>query len=128
MTMTDVDPAIKVEVNTEYLEEQSTPAEHKYVFSYTITIINLGDRAAKLESRHWIITDANGHITEVQGAGVVGETPTIPPNTAYQYTSGTVMETPVGFMEGRYGMVWEDGKPFQAAIPTFRLAVPGVLH
>ncbi|CAM2813611.1 Co2+/Mg2+ efflux protein ApaG [Shewanella amazonensis] len=126
--MTDVDPAIKVEVNTEYLEEQSTPAEHKYVFSYTITIINLGDRAAKLESRHWIITDANGHITEVQGAGVVGETPTIPPNTAYQYTSGTVMETPVGFMEGRYGMVWEDGKPFQAAIPTFRLAVPGVLH
>jgi len=126
--MTASDTAIKIEVDTEYLEQQSDPAEGKYVFSYTITIINLGDRSAKLETRHWVITDGNGHISEVQGAGVVGETPVIPPNSAYQYTSGTVLETPVGFMEGKYGMTTESGEPFDALIPAFRLAVPGLLH
>ncbi|QSX30689.1 Co2+/Mg2+ efflux protein ApaG [Shewanella cyperi] len=126
--MTATDPAIKIEVDTEYLEQQSDPDEGKYVFSYTITIINLSDRAAKLETRHWVITDGNGHISEVQGAGVVGETPVIPPNTAYQYTSGTVLETPLGFMEGKYGMTSESGEPFDALIPAFRLAVPGLLH
>ncbi|MCE9685414.1 Co2+/Mg2+ efflux protein ApaG [Shewanella sp. AS16] len=126
--MTTLEDSIRVEVTTEYIEQQSSPDEDKYLFSYTITIINLGDSAAKLETRHWLITDANGHISEVQGAGVVGETPTIAPNTAYQYTSGTVLETPVGIMQGNYGMVSEKGESFKAVIPPFRLAVPGLLH
>ncbi|NMH64876.1 Co2+/Mg2+ efflux protein ApaG [Shewanella salipaludis] len=126
--MTTLEDSIRVEVTTEYIEQQSSPDEDKYLFSYTITIINLGDSAAKLETRHWLITDANGHISEVQGAGVVGETPTIAPNTAYQYTSGTVLETPVGIMQGSYGMVSEKGESFKAIIPPFRLAVPGLLH
>ncbi|WP_133405838.1 Co2+/Mg2+ efflux protein ApaG [Parashewanella tropica] len=119
---------IRVEVTTEYIDDQSSPDEDKYVFSYTITIINLGDKKATLKDRHWIITDGNGEQTEVQGDGVVGETPTIPPNSAYQYTSGTLLDTPLGFMEGFYGMVTEDNKDFKAPIPMFRLAAPGALH
>lgn len=126
--MTALDQSIKVEVKTEYLEHQSSPKDEKYLFSYTITIINLGDENATLETRHWLITDANGKMSEVQGAGVVGETPTIPPNTAYQYTSGTVLDTPIGIMEGSYGMTTDDGRQFTARIPAFRLAVPGLLH
>ncbi|QYJ78139.1 Co2+/Mg2+ efflux protein ApaG [Shewanella acanthi] len=126
--MTTLDTSIKVEVKTEYIEQQSSPEDHKYLFSYTITITNLGDKAAKLETRHWIITDANGKTSEVQGSGVVGETPTIQPNASYQYTSGTVLDTPLGFMHGTYGMVSESGEHFKAMINTFRLATPGLLH
>ncbi|MGB0893719.1 MAG: Co2+/Mg2+ efflux protein ApaG [Parashewanella sp.] len=125
---TDKHSSIKVEVKTEYMEEQSSPEENKYLFSYTITIVNLGTTTAKLETRHWLITDGNGEKNEVQGDGVVGETPSIPPNTAYQYTSGTMLDTPLGFMEGYYGMVSDEGEPFHATIPRFRLAVPGTLH
>ncbi|AXQ13347.1 MULTISPECIES: Co2+/Mg2+ efflux protein ApaG [Shewanella] len=119
---------IRVEVQTQYIEHQSAPDEDKYLFSYTITIINLGDEAATLKSRHWVITDGNGQQSEVQGAGVVGETPRIKPNTAYQYSSGTVLETPLGFMEGRYLMETDAGESFYAQIPPFRLAVPGQVH
>ncbi|AUD59402.1 Co2+/Mg2+ efflux protein ApaG [Shewanella sp. NKUCC05_KAH] len=126
--MSALDTSIRVEVKTEYIEQQSSPEDEKYLFSYTITIINLGEQAAKLETRHWIITDANGNTSEVQGAGVVGETPTIAPNTAYQYTSGTVLDTPLGIMHGTYGMVSESGERFQATIRPFRLATPGLLH
>ncbi|MCH1929777.1 Co2+/Mg2+ efflux protein ApaG [Shewanella sp. A25] len=126
--MTTLDTSIKVEVKTEYIEQQSSPEDQKYLFSYTITITNLGDKAAKLETRHWIITDANGKTSEVQGSGVVGETPTIQPNASYQYTSGTVLDTPLGFMQGTYGMVSESGEHFKAMINTFRLATPGLLH
>ncbi|MDO6773905.1 MULTISPECIES: Co2+/Mg2+ efflux protein ApaG [unclassified Shewanella] len=126
--MSSVAPKIKIKVETNYLEEQSSAAESKYLFSYTITIINLSDIAVTLKDRHWIITDSNGEKSEVQGPGVVGETPTIEPNTAYQYSSGTVLETPVGFMEGSYGMSSAQGEAFKAVIPTFRLAVPGILQ
>lgn len=119
---------IKIEVKTEYIEAQSTPDEEKYLFSYTITIINLGDQDVTLKSRYWCITDANGQKSEVQGAGVVGETPTIKPNTAYQYTSGTVLETPFGVMEGNYSMIKSNGEEFKAPISAFSLAVPGLLH
>ncbi|MGX9461757.1 Co2+/Mg2+ efflux protein ApaG [Shewanella sp. A14] len=119
---------IKIKIDTQYLEQQSDVAESKYLFSYTITIINLGDTKVTLKDRHWIITDANGEQSEVKGPGVVGETPTIDPNTAYQYTSGTMMETPVGFMQGFYGMEDHKGKRFLATIPPFRLAVPGILQ
>ena len=126
--MTALEASIRIEVETEYIEQQSDPDQDKFLFSYTITIFNEGEVPAKLESRHWIITDANGHKSEVQGSGVVGETPTIDPNASYQYTSGTVLETPLGVMEGSYQMQSSDGQIFKANIPAFRLAVPGLLH
>ena len=126
--MTPVESPIKIKVDTQYLEQQSDVANNKYLFSYTITIINLGDTKVTLKDRHWIITDSDGERNEVKGPGVVGETPTIDPNTAYQYTSGTVMETPVGFMQGFYGMEDHKGTRFLVTIPPFRLAVPGILQ
>lgn len=126
--MTTLENAFRVEVKTSYIEHQSSPEDGKYLFSYTITIINSGVQAARLETRHWIITDANGHMSEVHGPGVVGETPTIAPNSSYQYTSGTVMNTPIGFMEGSYEMITPEGHRFKVMIPQFRLAVPGLLH
>ncbi len=119
---------IKIEVETQYLEKDSAPEDAQYVFSYTITIINLGDQAVTLKSRHWIITDANGHQSQVQGAGVVGETPTIEPDTAYRYTSGTVLEAELGFMEGSYTMEYQDGTEFKAPIAAFRLSTDLILH
>ncbi|MDB2386200.1 Co2+/Mg2+ efflux protein ApaG [Shewanella sp.] len=121
-------PDIKVEVKTDYIEAQSTPAEDKYVFSYTITIINLGEQDATLKSRYWLITDGNGENSEVQGAGVVGETPRIKPNTAFQYTSGTVLATPFGVMKGNYTMQCNNGDKFIVQIPEFCLSTPGLLH
>ena len=126
--MSQTESPIKIKVKTEYLEQQSDIAEQKFLFTYTITIINTGDQDVTLKDRHWIITDAVGNKSEVKGPGVVGETPTIAPNTAYQYSSGTVLDTPIGFMEGAYGMTYNDGKKFSAAIPTFRLSVPGILQ
>ncbi|MEI6859938.1 MAG: Co2+/Mg2+ efflux protein ApaG [Shewanella sp.] len=126
--MSELESTIKVEVKTEYIEKQSSPKQERYLFRYTITIINQGQAAVTLKSRHWCITDANEHKSEVQGAGVVGETPRIEPNTAYQYTSGTVLETPLGVMQGTYTMVTDEGQQFEAIIPPFRLSVPGLLH
>lgn len=119
---------IRVEVSTTYLDEQSSPSEQKYVFSYTITIRNEGQRAAKLLTRHWIITDANGRVKEVRGEGVVGEQPRIEPGQGFRYSSGAVLETPVGTMEGSYQMVDAEGQRFDAPIPAFRFAIPGILH
>ncbi|QYJ94648.1 Co2+/Mg2+ efflux protein ApaG [Shewanella spartinae] len=126
--MKQLESSIRIEVKTDYIEEQSSPEEERYLFSYTITITNLGDEAVTLKSRMWCITDANGHESKVEGAGVVGETPTIKPNTAYQYTSGTVCETPFAVMQGYYVMVTEQGETFKAPIAPFRLAAPGLLH
>lgn len=126
--MSGSDSPITIKVDTQYLPQQSDEAQAKYVFSYTITIINTGDQDITLKDRHWIITDANGDQNEVKGPGVVGETPTIAPNTAYQYSSGTVMETPIGFMQGSYGMVYADGRALKAPIPPFRLAIPGIMQ
>lgn len=120
--------AIKVEVETSYLPDQSDPAAPRYVFAYTITIRNTGPVAATLLTRRWVITDANGKVREVAGEGVVGEQPCIPPGQAHRYSSGAIIETPVGVMEGSYGMVTDDGIAFPAPIPAFRLAVPGILN
>ena len=120
--------AIKVEVETAYLPDQSDPAAPRYVFAYTITIRNTGPVAATLMTRRWVITDANGKVREVAGEGVVGEQPCIPPGQAHRYSSGAIIETPVGVMEGSYGMVTDDGVSFPAPIPAFRLAVPGILN
>lgn len=118
----------QVDVETEYLAEQSEPEADRYVFAYTITITNLGAEAARLNSRHWIITNANGEATEVKGQGVVGEQPRIEPGEFYQYTSGAVLETPIGTMQGSYQMESDNGLYFDAEIPVFSLSLPGVLH
>ena len=98
------------------------------MFAYTITIRNEGQMPAKLLSRHWLITDANGKVQEVRGEGVVGEQPHLHPGQGFRYSSGTVIETPVGAMEGRYSMKADDGYEFDAPIAPFRLAMPGVLQ
>lgn len=117
-----------VSVKTAYLPEQSNEEEGQYVFSYTVTIINTGQVAAQLISRHWIITDDDGNTDEVKGLGVVGAQPLLAPNESYEYTSGTVLNTPSGAMHGSYQIVAEDGTQFDAEIPAFTLAAPRVLH
>jgi ApaG protein len=119
---------IRIDVATSYVEDQSNPGEGRYVFSYTITIRNEGDKPARLMGRHWLITDANGKVQEVVGEGVVGEQPHLQPGQGFRYSSGAILETPVGSMQGRYRMVADDGEQFDAPIAPFRLAMPGVLH
>jgi ApaG protein len=119
---------IKIDVATNYIVDQSEPDVGRYVFAYTITIENLGDLPARLLSRHWVITDANGKVQEVKGDGVVGEQPHLNPGETFRYSSGAVLETPVGAMQGSYRMKSDNGTHFEAPIPPFTLAVPGVLH
>ncbi len=119
---------IRIDVETSYLGEQSNPREQRYVFAYTITILNEGGQPATLLKRHWIITDANGGVKEVRGDGVVGEQPRLEPGQGFRYSSGAVLETPVGTMQGTYQMIDADGEPFEAPIPLFRLAMPGILQ
>ncbi|PKO25395.1 MAG: Co2+/Mg2+ efflux protein ApaG [Betaproteobacteria bacterium HGW-Betaproteobacteria-8] len=117
-----------VTVVTAYIEEQSDDASQRYVFSYTVTIRNTGSVAAQLISRHWVITDASDVVQEVRGLGVVGEQPFLKPGEQFEYTSGTVIATPVGTMQGSYHMTAEDGMQFDAEIPPFTLSMPRVLH
>ena len=119
---------IRVEVETSYVDEQSDPNERRYVFSYTITIRNEGAVPARLLTRHWIITDANGKVQEVRGDGVVGEQPHLKPGQGFRYSSGAVLETPVGAMQGSYEMIDDAGQRFDAPIQPFRLAMPGILQ
>ena len=119
---------ITVEVETQYMEGQSEPDNERYVFSYTITIRNEGGVPAQLLSRHWVITDANGNIQEVKGEGVVGEQPHLKPGEGFQYTSGAMIATPVGSMQGSYQMLTDNGDEFDAEIPAFTLAIPRTLH
>lgn len=119
---------IQIQVDTRYIPEQSSPEQEHYVFAYQIRIENHGPKTAQLRNRHWIITDAEGRIQEVRGPGVVGEHPTLAPGEHFQYTSGTVLPTPVGSMHGSYEWVSEDGDEFETPIPAFRLAVATVFH
>lgn len=119
---------IRVEVSTTYVAAQSDPEQNRYVFAYTVTIQNEGTVAARLLARHWIITDANGRQQEVRGEGVVGEQPYLRPGEGFQYTSGTMIDTPVGTMRGSYQMLADDGTEFEAPIAAFTLSVPRVLH
>ena len=120
--------AINVTAKTAFLPEQSDVDAGRYVFAYTITITNKGRIAARLVSRHWVITDSDNQVQEVRGAGVVGEQPYLRPNESFEYTSGTAIATPVGTMRGSYQMVAEDGTEFDASIPQFTLSMPRVLH
>ena len=119
---------ISIAVKTVFVPAQSEPMRGRYVFAYTITITNSGSVPARLITRHWLITDANEKTLEVRGDGVVGEQPYLTPGTSFEYTSGTVLETPVGVMRGSYQMVAEDGTRFDAEIPPFTLSVPQTLH
>jgi len=121
-------PNIQVSVATRFLDEHSTPSDGRFAFAYTITIKNQGKIAAQLISRHWIITHGSGKVEEVRGDGVVGEQPHLGPGEAFEYTSGAVLDTAVGTMQGSYQMLTEDGNAFDAIIPRFTLSVPRTLH
>ncbi|WP_337013162.1 Co2+/Mg2+ efflux protein ApaG [Pantoea sp. AS142] len=119
---------VSVHVQSQYVASQSSPDDDRYVFAYTITIRNLGRSSVQLLGRYWLITNGNGRETEVQGEGVVGEQPHITPGNEFQYTSGAVLETPMGTMQGHYVMVDEQGDTFHVEIPVFRLAIQTHIH
>ena len=119
---------LAIDVETQFLENQSDVENQRYVFAYTITIKNTGNVGARLISRHWVITDADQKVQEVRGEGVVGEQPFLSPGESFRYTSGTWLETPVGTMHGSYQMLAEDGTEFDATIQRFTLSAPRVLH
>ncbi len=119
---------IQVNVETHYLDDRSDPSEDRFIFAYTITITNRGSIGAQLLRRHWVVTDSDDQVQNVRGDGVVGEQPHLMPGETYQYTSGTVLETPVGTMEGSYQMVADDGTQFDAKIPRFVLSAKRTLH
>lgn len=119
---------IVVEAIPQFIKEQSAPDKNRYVFAYTITISNRGEKPAKLLSRQWLITDSNGKIQEVNGDGVVGKQPYLKPGDVFRYTSGAILETAVGVMQGNYFFVEDDGSQFVAPIPKFTLSIPRTLH
>ena len=119
---------ILVKTTPQYIESQSSPDEDRYVFAYTITITNVGIVPAKLLSRHWLITDSNGKVQEVRGEGVIGEQPHLKPGETFRYTSGAMIETPVGVMQGKYLMISDNGDNFKAPVPQFTLSIPRTLH
>ena len=119
---------IDVNVLPEYLDADSEPENERFIFAYHVSIINRGTIGAQLLNRHWIITDGNGKVEEVQGDGVVGEQPILTPGGEHMYNSFCILETPVGMMQGSYGMIAADGTLFEAEIPPFTLAAPGKLN
>ncbi|MEM7378351.1 MAG: Co2+/Mg2+ efflux protein ApaG [Pseudomonadota bacterium] len=124
----DLSQGIDVQVEAHFLESESDPRSERYVFAYTVTIRNVGETAAKLIKRHWKIVDGNGKISYVNGEGVVGETPHLKPGEGFQYTSGTMLETDMGTLGGRYQMVTDEGATFDAVIPDCLLSAPRTLH
>ena len=116
--------AIKVIVKSFYLDDQSSPEENLYVWAYHVRIENNGTELVQLKTRHWRIIDAVGNIQEIRGDGVVGEQPILKAGQSFEYTSGTPLPTPSGFMEGTYQMVSEKGEHFDASVPTFSLDSP----
>jgi ApaG protein len=119
---------VTVTAESQYLADQSKPEDGRYVFAYHITIRNTGSMPAQLISRHWIIKDADKHVQEVRGLGVVGHQPLLQPGERFEYSSGCILTTPVGTMRGSYQMTAEDGTQFEAPIAEFALAMPRVLH
>ena len=115
---------ITVVPKASYVEDQSDPSKNQYVFAYTITVTNSGAVPAQLISRHWVITDANNKVVEVKGLGVVGQQPLLKPGESFEYTSGTPLPTPSGFMVGTYQMETDDGERFDVAVPAFSLDSP----
>jgi ApaG protein len=120
-----VTEGVKVEVESEFLPERSSPARGEYLFAYTVRISNVGKETVQLLSRHWVITDGGGRIEEVRGPGVVGHQPVLAPGETFEYTSGCPLRTPDGIMHGSYQMVRDDGTTFDAEIAPFALEAPG---
>jgi ApaG protein len=120
--------AVRVGVKSDYVAQQSIEAEQQFVFSYTITINNQGAETVQLINRHWLITDANGESNTVSGEGVIGQQPHIKPGQSFTYTSGCVLKSPLGNMQGHYQMQQNDGELIQVNIPLFRLAKPNILN
>ena len=125
---TTVTQGIRITVEAMYLADRSQPEDNSFAFAYMVTIANEGRRRVQLMRRHWIITDGNGEVREVEGPGVVGEQPVLDAGDVHEYTSGAVLTTPVGTMEGTYEMHGPDGHVFRAAIPRFTLQKPGVVQ
>ncbi len=119
---------VDIQVESQFLPDQSVPEEQRFAFAYTITIRNTGEEAMRLINRHWIITDGANQVQEVQGEGVIGKQPLIEPGQSFSYTSGAVIETAVGTMEGSYEMISASGRPFIAPIGIFSLVRPSALH
>ncbi len=120
---------VKIEVESEYVPERSNPERESYFFAYHIRITNDGDETVQLMSRHWIITDSEGHVEEVKGPGVVGAQPTLEPGESFEYSSFCPLNTSMGIMHGTYQMITEDGQQFDAKIAPFTLAKdPVVFH
>ena len=126
--MSDKKSNINVIVVTEFLVGQSKPEDNQYAFAYHITIENNSSQAVKLLARHWIIVDSNQQQKEIQGPGVIGEQPRIEVNERYQYSSGVVLKTPIGTMQGSYQMVNDIGHPVETPIAPFLLAVPNTVN
>ena len=119
---------VRVQVRSQYIPERSAPPRHQWFFAYRIRIANEGAETIQLLTRHWIITDARGHVEEVNGEGVVGEQPVLEPGESFEYTSGCPLTTPFGSMRGEYQMVNREGEQFDVAIPEFVLIVPGAMN
>ena len=119
---------LDVSVTTIYIDDQSAPDRDSYVFTYSVTIKNKGQVGAQLIARHWIITDANNHVEEIRGLGVVGRQPLLKPGEEFEYTSGTSLATPQGSMQGEFLCVTEQGAQFNVEIPEFLLSLPRTLH
>ena len=119
---------LDVSVTTRYIDDQSAPDRDSYVFTYSVTIKNKGQVGAQLIARHWIITDANNHVEEIRGLGVVGRQPLLKPGEEFEYTSGTSLATPQGSMQGEFLCVTEQGEQFSEEIPEFLLSLPRTLH
>ena len=125
---TAITDSIEVSVQSEFRADRSAPAQARYLFTYTVRILNGGTASARLLSRHWIITDARGEREEVTGDGVVGQQPHLTPGQSFQYTSFCVLHTPLGQMRGTYTMLRDDGKTFQVEIAPFALAVAASMN
>lgn len=119
---------LEIQVQLEYLAEQSSLIDDRYVFAYKIRITNQSNSSVQLLGRHWVIQDANQRVQDVRGQGVIGQQPLINPNESFEYSSGVTIATPVGTMEGSYQMVSADGHRFEVPIPQFKLVMPRVLH
>jgi len=127
MSSTTTD-GIRVRVKPEYWAERSLPEAGQFAFKYTVEISNLGNDAAQLQSRHWVITDADGRVEEVRGEGVVGKKPKLEPGESFEYTSWAMLRTPFGTMRGSYFLVRPGGGEFEAKIAEFALTQPHALH
>ncbi|NMP15824.1 MULTISPECIES: Co2+/Mg2+ efflux protein ApaG [unclassified Thalassotalea] len=128
MSSNDPGQLVKVTTSVDFIEEQSDSYQNRFVFSYTITIENNSDKTLQLISRSWLITDANGHKVTVEGDGVVGQQPILNSGQRYRYSSGSIIKTPIGAMEGFYTMRDLDKNQYRVDIPVFGLAVPNMLN